>query len=188
MVMTLLFITAVLFLGLQMLTLLTNLLFFPVLKSGDWAAKERVSILIPARDEEANLLETLPHILAQKGVFEVIVLDDHSSDRTAEILLKLSSKHPKLKVLQGALLPPGWTGKNWACHQLAQAASGEIFIFTDADVFWEAGTLAAVMAFKNREQANYLSIWPRQRTHSWLEHLTVPLIDMILLGLCPTWG
>ena len=148
----------------------------------------RVSILIPARNEALNLPETLPRVLAQPGACEVIVLNDQSTDATREVLAGLAASSPHLKVLEGAALPSGWSGKNWACHQLAQAATGDVLVFTDADVIWEAGTLSALLNFKTSEQAEYVSVWPRQITKTLAERVTVPVIDLILLGALPYWG
>ena len=190
-----LFFIALVFLGVQMLTLIGNLFTFPVLsgsppaedmglkplvavsdrqKEND-AVKERVSILIPARNEIENLPGTLPRVLSQSAV-EVIVLDDESTDGTTEYLEKLSPLHSN------------WSGKNWACHQLSQAATGGILIFTDADVFWEKGTLESLLEFRSNNNAEFVSVWPRQLTCSWLEVVTIPIIDMILLGSLPYWG
>ena len=148
----------------------------------------RVSLLVPARNEALNLPGTLPRVLAQPGAYEVIVLNDQSTDGTGAVLAGLAANSPHLKVLEGAALPSGWSGKNWACHQLAQAASGDVLVFTDADVFWEADTLTALLAFKATEQAEYVSVWPRQITKTLAERVTVPVIDLILLGALPYWG
>jgi glycosyltransferase involved in cell wall biosynthesis len=194
-----LLIIALVFLGVQMLTLLGNLLMFPVLQNTPPAAFKglqplvlqtneltRVSILIPARDEMENLPETLPRVLAQKA--EVIVLDDESTDGTTEFLENLKSQHSNLKVIQGQPLPKGWGGKNWACHQLSQVATGDILIFTDADVFWETETLESLLLFRRSNKAEFVSVWPRQLTGSWLEVVTIPLVDQILLGALPYLG
>jgi glycosyltransferase involved in cell wall biosynthesis len=193
-----LFVVALVFLGVQVLTLLGNVFTFPVLQNTPPAEfkglqplvlqtqEEKVSILIPARNEIENLPETLPPVLAQ-GV-EVIVLDDESSDGTTEFLQKLESQHANLKVMRGQPLPKRWSGKNWACHQLSQAATGDILIFTDADVFWERGTLKSLLLFRLSNNAKFVSVWPRQLTCSWLEVVTIPIIDLILLGALPYWA
>ncbi len=82
-----------------------------------------VSILVPARNEEKNIADCVQSLLAQDYPFcEVIVLDDHSTDGTAEILRGLGLRENGMvsRVVQGEPLPPGWTGKSWACHQLAR--------------------------------------------------------------------
>lgn len=182
-----LFVIALVFLGVQMLTLLSNLIAFPVLQPTSEKFSERVSILIPARNEIENLPETLPRVLSQSA-FEVIVLDDESNDGTTEFLETLQRQHSHLKVIRGQPLPAGWGGKNWACHQLSKAATGDILIFTDADVFWENGTLESLLEFLLANKAEFVSVWPRQITSSWLEVVTIPLVDQILLGALPYLG
>ena len=191
--MTALLIIAFVFIGIQSLVLLSNLWFFPVLTRPSYQAlmdtpAYKVSILIPARNEALNLPDTLPRVLAQRGVHEVIVLDDASTDATAEMLRRFAAEYPALRVLQGAPLPDGWGGKNWACHQLAQAATGDLLIFTDADVRWTEGTLAALCTFQAAEGADFVSVWPRQLTPTLPERLTVPVIDLVLLGGLPYLG
>ncbi len=179
-----LFIISLIFLLLQLLTLFVNMVTFPVLKHARPKRQAKVSILIPARNEAVNLPETLPRLLAQPAI-EILVLDDQSTDATPQILRQYSQDNANLKVRVGQDLPEGWTGKNWACHQLAQQARGDILIFTDADVYWEAGTLDALLAMQEANEANYLSVWPRQLTESLMERITVPVIDLILLGALP---
>ena len=159
---------------------LLNLCAFPVLRRRPRpAGVGRVSILVPARNEALTLPHTLPALLAQ-GADEVLVLDDHSEDGTAEVARSLGAR-----VIPGAPLPPGWHGKPWACQQLAQAASGEVLVFTDADVRWQPGTLDALLAEQARTGADLLTVWPRQQTGTWGERLLVPMIDDLLLSWLP---
>ncbi|MEO7317425.1 MAG: glycosyltransferase, partial [Chthoniobacteraceae bacterium] len=95
-----------------------------------------VSILVPARNEALNIAACAGSLLAQDYPnCELLVLDDHSEDGTPEILrgLGVSESGERARVLCGAELPEGWTGKGWACHQLAQAARGKFLFFADAD-------------------------------------------------------
>ena len=174
----------------QLLTLLSNLVFFPVLKPSEKVGElPSVSILVPARNEAHNLPETLPRLLKNlcQGV-ELIVLDDGSADGTRALLDAFAEDHPRLRVLEGKPLLEGWSGKNWACHQLSKAASGDILIFTDADVRWEPQTLAALLAFRKAHEAGFVSVWPRQLTGTLAERLMVPTIDLVLLGFLPYLG
>lgn len=175
------------FLTAQAAVLLLNLVAFPVLgaRAGTAEAalgrrRARVSLLVPARNEAETLPMTLPTFLAQ-GADEVLVLDDGSSDATPAILAAADG----LRVLAGAPLPPGWSGKNWACHQLAGAASGEVLVFTDADVAWRPGALDRVVAELEATGAGLLTAWPRQHCVTLGERLVVPLVDLLLLANLP---
>jgi len=96
-----------------------------------------VSVLIPARNEGAIIGGTVQALLAQHYPnFEIIMLDDYSTDNTRLMAETAARGDSRLRVLAGAPLPVGWLGKNWACHQLAAAARHDILIFTDADVTW----------------------------------------------------
>lgn len=143
-----------------------------------------VSILVPARDEATNLAQHLPGLLRQ-GALEVLVLDDGSQDGTAAVARRLAANDPHARVLTGAPLPPGWSGKNWACHQLAAAARGDVLLFTDADVAWEEGAVAASIDEMRRQGADVFSVFPHQRTGSLGERVLVPLIDDVLLSYLP---
>ncbi len=180
------------FVGVQLLVAAVNAVAFPRLAGASREApsaatptdRATVSLLVPARNEAATLPRTLPQLLAQ-GADEVIVLDDASEDGTGELLRSEAERHPTLRVVRGAALPDGWNGKNWACHQLAQAAAGDVWVFTDADVDWRPGALDALMATWRRDRPGLATVWPRQRTVTWAERIAVPQIDMILLGSLP---
>jgi glycosyltransferase involved in cell wall biosynthesis len=186
---------AALFLALGWVVALVNARTFPSLaraaEAGVGTARAfgageavRVSMLIPARDEIATLPSTVPTWLAQ-GADEVIVLDDGSSDGTGAFLAALAADEPRLRVLDGAPLPTGWSGKNWACHQLAAVATGDLLVFTDADVRWAPGALTAVRSAIAATGADLLTCWPRQRCETLGERMLVPLVDMLLLTTLP---
>lgn len=148
----------------------------------------RVSILVPARNEAANIGACVTSLLAQRDVaLELLVLDDASTDDTAAMACAAGGGDPRLRVLHGEPLPPGWVGKSWACHQLACAASGQLLIFTDADVRWQPGALAAVVAQLEQDQVDAVTVWPTQQTGSWGERLVVPLMALAVLGYLPVW-
>ena len=137
-----------------------------------------VSILVPARNEAGTLPTTLPPLLAQ-GATEVLVLDDGSTDETAQVARSCGAR-----VISGEDLPDGWSGKSWACHQLARQASGEILIFTDADVRWNPGALAAVLENQRHQRADLLTLWPRQVNRAG-QRLLTPMVDAAMLGHFP---
>jgi chlorobactene glucosyltransferase len=147
-----------------------------------------VSILVPARDEEARLPRCLDSLLAQDYPnVEIIVLDDHSSDGTARVAVErgFGRDAAAWRLITGAELPSGWTGKAWACHQLAGAARGEFLLFTDADTRHEPDCLSSVFEFARRERTDLVGLWPHQITKSWSERLIIPLIGLLILGLMP---
>jgi chlorobactene glucosyltransferase len=120
----------------------------------------------------------------------VIVLNDGSSDRTGEILQKIKREHPhadRLRIVEGEALAAGWIGKCWACHQLAHEAKGEWLLFTDADTRHEAGALSAAFLLAEERGADLTSLWPLQITETPGERMTVPLVQLILVGYCPLW-
>ena len=146
-----------------------------------WAGRLlRVSVLVPARNEEANISNCVRSLLAQDYPdFEVVVLNDGSTDRTGEILAELAGA--RLRVLEGADLPEGWLGKNWACHQLAEAADGEIILFTDADTRHGPQSVRHGVAALEAEGADLLTAIPHEETVTWAERLVVPVIPWSIL-------
>jgi chlorobactene glucosyltransferase len=145
----------------------------------------RVSVLIPARNEAANVGPCVRSLLAQDYPdYEVLVLDDESGDRTVDVLMSLP-RDPRLRVLHGAPLPVGWQGKNWACHQLAQAATGELLLFVDADTRHEPPALTHAVVALQTEQADLVSVFPRQELGSWAERLVVPILQWSLSSFLP---
>lgn len=151
----------------------------------------RISILVPARNEEANISHCVTSLLNQTyPEFEVLVLDDGSTDYTVEILREIKLHHRnsnRLKIIEGKPLPDGWIGKCWACEQLAQIAKGEWLLFTDADTHHHPGTLTAAFLLAEERHADLASLWPRQITETLGERLSVPLVQLILVGYCPLW-
>ena len=164
---------------------LTNVLIFPRLRTSETPIKDtpRVSVMIPARDEAAVIGETITHMLAQDYPnFEVILLDDHSTDGTGDIARNAGNGDSRLTVLQGKPLPDGWMGKNWGCHQMAQQANGDILLFTDADTRWHPSGLSALVNAMQNSGADLYTIWPTQHTITWAERLTVPLMAVARIG------
>jgi glycosyltransferase involved in cell wall biosynthesis len=154
----------------------------PPKESGDKGVRPTASLLVPARNEAENLEATLPSLLRQ-GAMEVLVLDDASEDGTAGVVRRLAKAHPTLRLLQGKPLPPGWTGKNWACWQLAQQAQGEVLVFTDADVLWEEGALEGLLeALKGHDLVSAL---PQQGAEGLLLGGSVPFLMHGLFAFLP---
>lgn len=150
------------------------------------AAADKISVLIPARNEEHNLPPALRSILASQGAeFEVLVLDDHSTDRTAEIVTEFSRNDFRVRLAQAPPLPPGWCGKTHACQTLAKMAQNPILIFVDADVRLAPDALKRIAGFLQTSGASLASGVPRQELGTFSDHLLIPLIHFVLLGFLP---
>lgn len=146
----------------------------------------RLSILIPARNEARVITNTIHHLLNQSySNFEIILLDDNSSDGTGQIAIEAARNDSRLRIIQGKILPDGWAGKNWACHQLSELATGDYLIFTDADVVWQHEAFAALVNEIQRTNADLLTVWSTQQTATWGERLVVPLMAFVILGYLP---
>ena len=145
-----------------------------------------VSVLIPARNEERNIASCVRSVLAQDyPSFEVLVLDDQSSDGTRAILEKLAISQPALRILHGKPPSGNQVGKNWACSQLARQARGELLFFTDADTLNRPDTLKTVVATLMGEKADLLTGFPRQEVHTWGERLLVPFFSWAFFCFIP---
>lgn len=145
-----------------------------------------VSILVPARNEAANIEACLAGLLAQDYPhFEVVVLDDGSTDDTAARVLRLASGSGRLRLERGVPLPHGWAGKTHACRQLAQRARGDWLLFVDADTRHAPELLSRAMGEAVRTEADLLSAFPRQEIGTPGEALTVPFIYWVLFTLLP---
>jgi chlorobactene glucosyltransferase len=145
-----------------------------------------VSVLVPARDEAARIGACLDG-LAQQSYrrFELIVVDDHSSDGTADVVRGHAGQLPELAIVEGAALPAGWAGKPWACHQAAERARGELLVFLDADVIPRPGLLAALVARAEARRLDLLTLMPLLRLGSTAERLVLPAFMALLYGLYP---
>lgn len=146
----------------------------------------RISVLIPARNEAANIEGCVRSLLEQEYPdFEVLVLDDHSEDETRPILFPLARTSERLRVLDGLPLPQGWFGKHWACHQLAQAASGDFLLFTDADTRHAPTMLRDSVSALLAERADLVTAFPREETVTWGEKLIIPVIGFGIFSFLP---
>jgi len=137
-----------------------------------------VSVIIPARNEDACLGTCLESLVTQSGTaFEIIVVDDHSTDRTREIAASFAAVNAdKLRVIEAGALPEGWTGKNNAVSTGARTARGAWLLFTDADTVHLPGSLARAMAEALGNGADMLSYSPEQIAVSFWEMATLPVI------------
>ncbi|MGF7162953.1 hypothetical protein FHS85_004611 [Rhodoligotrophos appendicifer] len=143
-----------------------------------------ISILVPARDEEATIAACVEAALASVGAdIEVVVLDDGSTDRTGEIVRELASRDPRVRLETAPLLPPGWAGKQHACHILSTLANNPVMLFIDADVRLDREGAARLTTAL--ETADLVSGVPHQEMLTFSERLVIPMINAVLLGYLP---
>jgi hypothetical protein len=167
---------------------LVNLLFYRRISARFAAprASSAISVLIPARNEESNIAATLKSVLANRDVgFEVVVLDDHSTDRTAEIVSQFAARDPRVRLEFAPPLPAGWCGKPHACHVLAQRARHDMLVFIDADVQLAPDALVRMAGFMEKSGVALASGVPHQELGTFSERLLLPQIHFVLLGYLP---
>ncbi len=173
-------------------TALLNFRFFrkprALVSLADGSELPLISVLVPARDEEANIEACVRSLLSLNYPrFEVIVLDDHSSDDTYTILCRLRDQDFRLRVLIGAELPEGWYGKPFACWQMAQAAQGEYLLLTDADCTFAPDALLLALGAAREHQADVVSLVPDLRAEGFWERLIIPLQYFVIFAFLPTF-
>jgi glycosyl transferase family 2 len=136
----------------------------------------RVSAIVPARNEEAVIAACVESVAAQKEIAEILVIDDQSSDRTAEIVRSLSAQNPNVRLLQATELPPGWVGKNNAVWIGAREARGEWLLFTDADAVHAPDSAAKALSIASENDAALVSFSPEQVMQTWYEKAVIPYV------------
>jgi chlorobactene glucosyltransferase len=174
------------FLVLRTLVSLVNLISQPHLSDPDLVEFPKVSILIPARNEEARI-GILLHAIRRLDYpnFEVLVCNDHSSDNTEEVLNWFAGEDERIHWFLGGKLPENWLGKNFACHQLAQKSHGKYLLFLDADVELSPDAISKSVACFQENRLSLLSVFPHQRMQTFGEWITVPIMNWVLQSLLP---
>ena len=147
-----------------------------------------ISVCVPARNEERNIRACVEAILAgDYPTFEVIVLEDRSTDGTPEVLRQLEAHDDRLRVIHGADLPQGWAGKPHALSQASAAARGEWLCFVDADTFLSSNTLSACYAKATETKADMFTIMTFQILGSFWEKVVMPIVMTALsVGFSPS--
>ncbi|OQB47580.1 MAG: GalNAc(5)-diNAcBac-PP-undecaprenol beta-1,3-glucosyltransferase [Firmicutes bacterium ADurb.Bin153] len=175
------------FLGILVLVLLSNIILIPCLRNSLVTESTRkLSILVPARNEQDNIEKCVRSLMGQDYPnYEIVVLNDNSTDATGEILERLRLEDPRIRIIDGTPLPQGWLGKNWACMQLAEAATGEILFFTDADTEHEPFSASASVALMEDRNPGMMSGFVKQRMDTLGEKLVVPLMLWGMLCFTP---
>ncbi len=165
---------------------LFNFISDPKLRRVNRHYTDQVSILIPVRNEEENILTLLQSIHHQDyKYYEVIILDDDSSDDTFKRCADFAAHHTQFRIIKGDSLPRGWLGKNYACYQLAEQARGNFFLFIDADEQISDGLINSAVHRMYMQKLGLLSLFTNQQMVSFGEKLVTPLMHYILLNLLP---
>jgi len=145
-----------------------------------------VSVLIPARDEEANLADCLDSVLRQDAtVGEALVYDDHSTDATPRILAAYVARDARVRAVDPRPLPDGWCGKNFACARLAEEARGAWLLFLDADARLAEGAVARMVEEAHKREVTMLSAWPSLTLMSFWEKALMPMLNFVVFSLFP---
>lgn len=175
------------FTALQLFVVLVNLIWNEKLASRPLSHPiPTVSVLIPARNEERNIRRLLDDLLRLPyPPMEIMVCNDQSTDRTAAVVEEYAALHPSVKLFHSPPLPRRWTGKNFACHQLAAQATGEYLLFLDADVRIKGHAIERATYIAEKHKLKLLTVFPRQLLFSFGEKAVVPLMNYILLTLLP---
>lgn len=148
-----------------------------------------VSVLIPARNEENNIKTCIESFLNQSYEnYEILVLDDNSTDKTYQIVKNLAKQNPgKIKLYSGKPLPTNWRGKSFAMQQLLNYAKGEYYLFTDADTIHTKDSISMMIANILKHKADLVSGYIGQKTVSFGEKITIPLIYLLTGLVIPLW-
>ncbi len=163
-----------------------NLRVFRALPAETPTSTPKISVLVPARNEELSIGICVASLLDQDYPdYEVLVLDDQSTDATAERLAAFTS--PRLTVIQGIDKPEGWLGKPHACHRLSMRAKGDILLFVDADTWFSRDALSRLARSFETREADMVTVWPMQRLGGFWERMVVPMVYFSLMTLLPAY-
>ncbi len=148
----------------------------------------KISVLIPARNEEHRIRPTLDAILKQDYKdYEVLVIDDNSTDGTWNILEEYAAGDNRVRIIKGRPLVEGWKGKPYAMTQLAEKAEGEIFVFLDADIMPATDFLSWTAERMHRHGTDSMSAYARHRANSFKEYIFFPLMYLVNFTFLPFW-
>lgn len=178
----------IIFLVVLIVIAISNLITWRRFKLGRYTESQKcpkVTVMVPARNEEGNIEACVRSLLTQDySDLEVIVLDDHSTDRTWGIVQEFRND-PRLTLIKGKDLPSDWFGKHWACHQMTQEASGEIFCFTDADTRHHPDSIRSAVNALIAEDADLLTAIPFEEAKTFGESLMIPVLPFAILSFLP---
>ncbi len=150
---------------------------------------EVVSVVVPARNEEMRIVRCLGSITGQThSNLEIIVVDDRSTDLTAQKVAAIGGSDTRVKLVRGEELPRGWVGKSWACHQGFHASKGEWLLFVDSDSVLENDAVARTLSYSKREGMEALSIFPRGEMIGFWSKMVWPFLSSVIRFLYPLSG
>ncbi len=135
-----------------------------------------LSAIVPARNEEATIGACVESLAQQQEISEILVVDDQSTDGTAQIVYGLMNQYSQVRLLQTTDLPTGWVGKNHAVWLGAREAKGDWLLFTDADVLHGAKSAMQALEIARKQSASLVSLSPEQITETWYEKSLIPVI------------
>jgi glycosyltransferase involved in cell wall biosynthesis len=136
----------------------------------------RISAIVPARNEEEVIAVCVASLTQQEEISELIVVDDQSADRTAEIVAGIMAKNPQVRLLKTEVLPAGWVGKNNAVWLGAQAATGDWLLFTDADAIHSGNSTGTALEIAREHDVALVSFSPEQVMQTWYEKALIPYV------------
>jgi glycosyltransferase involved in cell wall biosynthesis len=169
---------------LQLLVALVNLLYKP--SAPEFQEEVLVSVLIPARNEEGNIMPLITSLQKQDYQnIEILIFDDQSTDNTAQLVKNAAREDNRIKYFSSGSLPEGWFGKNYACHMLSEKAKGRFLLFLDADVIIGDYAIRDSIASSVNYKLGLLTYFPAQVMVTLAEKITVPNMNYILLSLLP---
>ena len=148
---------------------------------------QKISVLVPLRNEEENAVAIVETLAAQENLssVEFLVLNDNSTDKTYELVATTAGEDSRFKVFQGAPLPEGWLGKPWALEQLSKSASGEILVCIDADVRLSKDSIASAIGSMDKHSLDFFSPYPAQVARTFGERMIQPLLQWSWLSSVP---
>ncbi|MBH60091.1 MAG: hypothetical protein CL907_02850 [Dehalococcoidia bacterium] len=145
-----------------------------------------VSILIPARNEEANIGRCLYSLIDQsyKNI-EIIILDDDSTDYTFSIAKEISKKDKRIKIVKGMPIEKDWLGKNWACHQLSSIAKGDMLLFIDADTKLQSKTIEETITEMEESDIDLITLFPKRVTSTSVDKIISVTVGWFIFSCLP---
>ncbi len=148
--------------------------------------KSKISILIPCRNEENNIVECVESLILQDyDNLEILLIDDNSTDNTWSQIKNLSNKYSQVKAFKGRSLPENWTGKNWACHQLSQKAKGEYFLFIDADTKLARYSVSSGLKYLEDKNLEFITLVPKRKIFNVTDYLIWIMVSWFIFSWIP---